>query len=29
MEFINIEPKVYKVRYFLNDRFHRSLQAKD
>ena len=25
----NIEPKVYKVRYFLNDRFHRSLQAKD
>ena len=25
----NIEPKVYKVRYFLNDRFHRSLQAKE
>ncbi len=23
----NIEPKAYKVRYFLNDRFHRSLQA--
>ena len=25
----NIEPKVYKVRHFLNDRFHRTLQAKE
>ena len=25
----NIEPKVYKVRHFLNDRFNEALQAKE
>jgi hypothetical protein len=25
----NIEPKVYKVRHFLNGRFNRTLQAKE